>query len=256
MRISVVVPSFNQGAYLRKCLDSILDQQGDGVAVEVIVIDGGSTDGSREIIEGYADRLAYWVSAPDRGQTHALIKGFARTGGEVMGWLNSDDLLMPGALAAVARAFAERPDVDVVYGDANLVDRDGRHLKTKKEIDFDLDILLWDYDYIPQPSTYWRRALWQRSGGLDEGIECAMDYGLWLRFAKAGACFAHLPVVLSSMRMYPEQKNQRLRALSNREDRLLRERFLGRPIGGAERLGRRVWHKARRIRKRLAISAY
>lgn len=256
MKFSIVVPSFQQAAFLPQCLDSLLAQRGNHVELEFIVIDGGSTDGSREIIERYADRLAYWVSEPDRGQTHALIKGFERATGDILGWLNADDVLLPRALEKVAGAFARAPEVDVMYGDMNWVDREGRLIKAQREIGFDLDILLWVYDYIPQPSTFWRRRVWQRSGGLDEHLECAMDYDLWLKFVKAGARFAHLPEVLSHMRSYPEQKNRRLRAVSDREDQFVRERFLGRSVRRAERTVKKSWHKGRRIVQRLAIGAY
>jgi len=256
LRLSVVIPSFNHATFLEACLESVVGQAADGVGVEAIVIDGGSTDGSREIIERYADQLAYWVSEPDRGQSHALSKGFERSTGEVMGWLNSDDMLAPGALAVVAEFFRERPDIDLLYGDMKLVDREGRPLKVKKETAFDLGAFLWVYNYIPQPSTFWRRRTWERSGGLDEGLQCAMDCDLWLKFVKAGAKFAHVPVVLSCMRMYPEQKNQRLREISNREDLILRERFLGRKTGRFESARKKLWHKARRVMKRLAVGAY
>ena len=256
MKFSIVVPSLNQAAFLGQCLESLLGQRNAGVDLEAIVVDGGSTDGSREIIGRYADRLAYWVSEPDRGQTHALIKGFERATGDILGWLNADDVLLPRALEKVAGAFARASEFDVVYGDMNWVDREGRLIKTQREIGFDLDILLWVYDYIPQPSTFWRRRIWERSGGLDEHLECAMDYDLWLKFVKDGAHFAHLPQVLSHMRFYPEQKNQRLRAVSDREDQLVRERFLGRSVGRAERTVKTAWHKGRRIVKRLAVGAY
>jgi len=256
VHLSIVVPSFNQALYLEACLESVLGQASEGLEIEALVIDGGSEDGSREIIERYADRLTYWVSEPDRGQTHALIKGFERSAGEIMCWVNSDDYLAPGALAKVAGFFKGHPDIDVLYGDMVWVDRDGSFLKMKREIAFDLDIFLWDYNYIPQPSTFWRRSIWERSGGLDENLECAMDYDLWLKFVKAGARFAHLPEVLSYMRTYPEQKNRRLRAISDEEDLRLREAFLGRKIGRVERARKKLWHKARRVLKRLAVGAY
>ncbi len=253
-RISIVTCSFNQAEFLEETIRSVLEQ--NYPSLEYVVVDGGSNDGSVRIISRYADKFAYWVSEPDQGQAHALAKGFDHSTGEIMGWVNSDDTLVPGALAAVSGFFRQHPDVDVVYGDANLVGRDGQFLKSKREIEFDLGVLLWDYDYIPQPSTFWRRGIWERSGGLDMKIQCAMDYDLWLKFAKADAHFEHLPVALSNMRFYPEQKNRRLRSVSNREDDIVRERFLGRRISRAERARKKVWHKVRRVVKRLAIGAY
>ena len=256
LRTSIVVPSYNQAPYIEECLESIFVQRDDAVDLEVFVVDGGSSDGSCDVIRRFENQLNGWSSEHDSGQTDALIKGFRRCTGDVMGWLNSDDMLMPGALAKVIDFLAHRPQVEVVYGNAEWIDKDGNLIKLKKEIAFDLDILLWDYCYLPQTSTFWRRTAWERTSGLDANLVCAMDYGLWLDFVRTGARFAHLPEVLSRQRIYPEQKNQRWRAISNREDQELRERFLGRAINASERSAKKCLHKARRISKRLAIGAY
>ena len=256
MMFSFVVPCLNHSAFLGECLESLVSQRDDDVELEIYVIDGGSTDETRLLLECFDDKLTGWTSEPDRGQTHALLKGFARSTGDVMGWLNADDILVPGALSRVARFFEQRPHVDIVYGDAEWIDKQGEFIKNKKEIAFDLDILLWDYCYLPQSSTFWRRSAWERTTGLDETLFCAMDYDLWLKLAASGARFEHMRGVLSRQRIYPEQKNQRFRAISDQEDRLLRERFLSRPIGETERLARKCLHKARRIGKRFAVGAY
>jgi glycosyltransferase involved in cell wall biosynthesis len=237
-------------------LESIFVQREEKVDLEIFVVDGGSSDGSFEIIRRFENQLNGWVSEPDNGQTDALIKGFRRCTGDVMGWLNSDDVLVPGALAKVIDFLAHRPQIEVVYGNAQWIDKDGSLIKLKREIAFDPDILLWDYCYLPQTSTFWRRAAWERTCGLDATLVCAMDCGLWLDFVRTGAEFAHMPEVLSRQRMYPEQKNQRWRAISDREDRQLQERFLGRAISASERSAKKCLHKARRIGKRLAIGAY
>jgi len=251
MICSIVVPSFNHAEFLGKCLDSLLEQQRRDIDLEVVVMDGGSQDGTRVLLEKYSDHLSYWVSEPDEGQSDALARGFKRTTGDIMGYVNSDDWLLPDALAHVAETFKKYPEVDVVYGDALLVDRGGATLRTKREIDFDLEILLWDYCYIPQTATFWRRRIWEKSGGINPRIQCAMDYDLWLKFAKAGARFHHIDMPLAAMRIYPEQKNQRLRSISDAEDRELRSAFLGRPISRWEARARRYWQKARRVAKKL-----
>lgn len=255
MKISVVVPSFNHGPYLSRCLDSILDQK-TTAELEVIVMDGGSSDESRDIIGARSARLSHWESAPDGGQADALIRGFEKSTGDVMGWLNSDDMLRPGALELVRAFFEESVDVDVVYGDMETMDASGKSIALHREIDFDPDILLWTYDYIPQPSTFWRRRIWERAGGLRTEFQCALDYDLWMRFVALGARFQHVPHALSRFRVYPEQKNQRLRATSNAEDRRIREEFLGRPPGMIETALKYSWHRGRRIVKRLVTGDY
>lgn len=255
MKLSLVIPSYNHAPFLGQCLDSVLDQE-SRMELEVIVMDGGSDDGSREIIEAHAARLAYWESGSDGGQTDALIRGFGKSTGDVMGWLNSDDMLLPGTLEIVRASFEEGPGIDVIYGDMELIDLAGKCFAVHKEIDFDSDILLWTYDYIPQPSTFWRRRIWERSGGLRSEFQCAMDYDLWMRFAAHDAHFQHVPHVLSRFRVYPEQKNQRLRATSDAEDRRIREEFLGRHPGMIETALKYSWHRGRRIMKRLVAGDY
>lgn len=256
MKISVVVPSFNHGPFLEQCLLSIFEQSTPNIALDVIVMDGGSLDQSVDIIRKYEQRLAFWVSQPDGGQTAALVEGFRRSSGDVMCWLNSDDFFLGGALAKVADEFVTNPEAGVVYGDAIWVERDGTEIKLQKEIEFDEKILLWVYNYIPQPSTFWRRDLWERSDKLDPRLVCAMDYDLWLKFLRAGGSFRHISAPLSAMRRYPEQKNQRLRAISNREDTLIREQHLGRRCSAVEASILGIWHRGRRISRRLAGGGY
>ncbi|MGC8876987.1 glycosyltransferase family 2 protein [Thermus sp.] len=222
-KITVVTPSYNQARFLEATLRSVHDQGYPNL--EHIVIDGGSTDGSVEIIRKFEDRLAYWVSEPDKGQTDALIKGFSRATGEILAWLNSDDLYEPRALWEVAEFFARHPDVQFVYGDALWIDTEGRILKPKKEIPFNRFIWFYDHNYIPQPSAFWRRELYEAVGGLDPRFDLAMDADLWIRFSERTRP-VHVRRIWSRMRLYPEQKNQRLRAVSNQEDEIIRKRYL------------------------------
>jgi glycosyltransferase involved in cell wall biosynthesis len=194
MKFSIVVPSFNHARYLPDCLDSILAQRFSGIELEIVVMDGGSTDGSREIIEERGRHLSFFQSQRDGGQTDALIQGFAKTSGDIMGWLNSDDMLVSGALEAVWQTFVDDADADVLYGDMDIISANGRTHRVHREIDFDPDILLWVHDYIPQPSTFWRRRIWERVEGLRQEFTCAMDYDLWMQFMAAGANFRHIPV--------------------------------------------------------------
>ncbi len=223
-RISLVTCSYQQARYLETTIQSVLSQ--GYPALEYSIIDGDSTDGSVEVIRRYESELADWVSEPDRGQTDALIKGFERTDGEIMGWLCSDDLLLPGALQAVGEFFARHPHEQAVYGDALWIDGDGRYLRPKCEIPFSRFVFLHDHNYIPQPSMFWRRSLYRAVGGLNRAFNLAMDGDLWDRFAEQ-APIAHLPRYLSCMRWYPEQKTRSLKSAAKAENAALRLRRSG-----------------------------
>jgi glycosyltransferase involved in cell wall biosynthesis len=207
--ISIVTCSYQQGKFIDSTIRSVLEQ--DYPQLEYIVIDGGSSDSTIEILKTHGSRIDYWVSEPDNGQTDALIKGFQRCRGEIMGWLCSDDLLLPGALQAVADYFEEHPEVQAVYGDALWIDGHGKLIRQKREIPYFQFLMRFDHNYVPQPSMFWRRGLFERVGGLDPRFNLAMDADLWDRFAQATR-IAHVPRFLSCMRYYPEQKTRRLRA--------------------------------------------
>ncbi len=222
LRLSVVIPSFNQAAFIEQTLESLFNQQ--DIArneLEIVVIDGGSSDGSVGILERHSDRIAYWVSEPDEGQTHALIKGFEVATGDVLGWLCSDDLLEPRAARQVLDFFASHPKASFVYGDACWIDRDSRFLRWNKEIPFNWFIWVYDYNYIAQPSAFWRRGLYEEVGGLRQEFDLAMDADLWARFARITRP-RHVRRAWSKMRSYPEQKNKRLRTQSDAEDLRIR----------------------------------
>jgi glycosyltransferase involved in cell wall biosynthesis len=232
--ISLVTCSYQQGAFIDATLRSVLDQ--GYPALEYIVIDGGSADASVDVIRRHADRLAYWTSESDRGQSDALIKGFSRAHGEVQGWLCSDDLLLPGSLQTVGNFFAEHPDVGAVYGNALWIDGAGNYLRPKKESGFHRLAFLFDHNYIPQPSMFWRRALYEKVGGLDRDFHLAMDSDLWERFSRETR-IAHIPQYLSCMRYYPEQKTRALKPQGRIEDALIRQRS---PL--ARGPGQALWH--------------
>lgn len=223
-KISVVTPCFNHARFLEATLRSVWNQ--DCPNLDHIVIDGGSTDGSLNIIRRYSERLAYWVSEPDRGHIDAYIKGFDRATGDIMCWLNSDDLFEPWTLREVAQFFIDNSQARVVYGDATWIDIDGKPIKPKKEHAFNRFIWTYDYNFIPQPSTFWRRDLYEEVGGLNPRFQLAMDADLWIRFADVTRIH-HVRRPWSRMRLHPLNINRVRRAESDREDLIIRRRYIG-----------------------------
>jgi glycosyltransferase involved in cell wall biosynthesis len=201
--ISIVTPSFNQANFLEATLASVLGQ--DYRPLEYIVIDGGSTDGSVDILRRHADRLGAWVSEPDHGQTDAINKGLRRARGEVLAYLNSDDLYLPGALSRVAAFFDAHPEVDLVYGDCQLIDPAGQPLGWLPAHEFSLRRTIERAEYIPQPAAFWRRALYNQVGPFDDGLHFAMDYDFFIRAGRAGQV-AHLPHPVAAFRLHPGSK--------------------------------------------------
>jgi glycosyltransferase involved in cell wall biosynthesis len=189
--VSIVTPSFNQGSFLEETISSVLAQTYQ--PIEYIVIDGGSTDDSVEIIQKYADRLAYWVSEPDRGQSHAINKGLQRSTGAVIGWLNSDDTLMPGTVARVVDAMEQDPMV--VHGSVRLIDADSKTIArpklAKRNQEFGIETIVGE-GLVNQPGSFWNRAIMERVGYLNEDLNYIMDFELWVRMALGGARFLRL----------------------------------------------------------------
>lgn len=203
-KISIVTPSFNQGRFIEKTILSVIEQ--DYPNLEYIIIDGGSTDESVEIIKKYEKHLAYWVSEPDRGQSHAINKGFELATGEIFGWLNSDDWYHDGALKAVSDAFASNPDAGAVVGSGDMVDENGESIRFKEAFDVSREELYnWHYNFFWQPSCFFTRNAWEESGRLDENIHYAMDLDLWFRISSHFR-FAKTSAFLSSSQQHTEAK--------------------------------------------------
>lgn len=251
-RITIVTPSFNQAEFLEAALASVHGQAYPNL--EHIVIDGGSTDGSVEILERFASRLSHLQIGHDRGQTDALIQGFSRATGDILAWLNSDDLLVPGALGEVAAYFTSHPEDSFVFGDSVWIDRVGRVVKRKREMPFIRSVWLRTYDYIPQPSAFWRRSLYEDVGGLDPSFDLAMDADLFARMSERTR-LRHVPRIWSHMRAHAGQKNVRLRARSDEEDARIRARYLNATTGLRWQLECAL-ARAVRIGYRAAIGAY
>lgn len=251
-KISIVTPSYNQAPFLEATIQSVLSQNYPNL--EYIIIDGGSTDGSVDIIHKYAEHLTYWVSESDNGQTDALIKGFNRATGDILGWLCSDDLLEPWTLQEVAEFFSQNPQARVVYGDTTWIDTKDRLLKIRKELAFNRFILLYEHNFIPQPSTFWRRDLYEEVGGLNTKFDVAMDADLWLRFSEITHLY-HRRRPWSRMRIYPEQKTYRLLSQKNLEKKILRQKYYGDESNYAVR-AKKIFAKGIRLSWKLAAGCY
>jgi glycosyltransferase involved in cell wall biosynthesis len=180
--VSIVTPSYNQAPYLAATIESVLSQ--DYPNLEYLVVDGGSTDGSQEIIRRYADQLTWWVSEKDQGQTDAINKGFAHANGEIFAWLNSDDTYEPNAIREAVEFLQENPAIGLVYGDCNFIDETGKKFGKFNAAQTDLKKLRRGYVHIPQQAAFWRAELWRLVAPLDETFYFAMDYDLWVRLAK------------------------------------------------------------------------
>ncbi len=235
--ISLVTPSLNQGRFLADTIESVLEQSKP--PLEYVIQDGGSTDGSCDVIARFAPRLHRWESAPDSGQAAALNRGFEGTSGEVMGWLNADDLLLPGSLAYVAGFLRRNSSVDVVYGHRVLIDEDGREIGRQVIPRHDDQILGWA-DFVPQETIFWRRSAWEAAGGgFDESFECAMDWDLLVRLRDSGARMVRLPRFLGAFRVHGDQKTLKLGPTTGTEEmERIRRRLHGREVTQGEVLRR------------------
>jgi glycosyltransferase involved in cell wall biosynthesis len=206
--ISVVTPSFNQDRFIEETIRSVLLQ--GYPALEYIIIDGGSTDASLDIIKKYEPWLTYWVSEPDRGQSHAINKGWQRASGEVLAWLNSDDTYNPAALRRAAEALQCNPAVSMIYSDMNYIDVSGNVIYRLKSQPYEFHKLLLD-NYVTQSTVFLRREVLDKVGFLDEGYRLIMDHEMWLRIGRANAV-AYVPeAVLANLRIYPETTSNRFR---------------------------------------------
>lgn len=200
--VSIVTPSFNQGRYLRRTIDSVLDQ--DYPHIEYFVFDGGSTDESVKILQGYGNRF-FWRSGPDAGQSDAINQGIRKSRGDILAYLNSDDILLPGAVSRIVEHFQRHPDCDLLYGNAYHIDENDRVLEPYPTAPYSFERLVQSC-CICQPATFWRRRVMDRIGLFDDTLHFAMDYEYWLRLARVRGTLRHVPDYLACSRVHGATK--------------------------------------------------
>jgi len=242
-KVSVITPSYNQAQFLERTIRSVLEQ--DYPNIEYIIIDGGSTDGSVDIIRRYADRLAYWVSEPDRGQAHAINKGLQRATGVWVAWQNSDDVFYPGAFAQLAQMAQQQPDADLIIGNMNLIDQDDRMLRDIKYVRPTYRALLAEGMVLTNQAAFWRRSLHDQIGYLDETLDCGFDYEWFLRVLNGGRAAAHVNASWGGLRMHEDTKTSKRQEVFEREYRKILE---GRQASWVSR----KYHQLRRLMLMLA----
>ena len=219
-RISIITPSFNQVQFLERTMHSVLDQGYPNL--EYIIVDGGSTDGSVEIIRKYADRLAYWVSEPDRGQSHAINKGLQRATGEWAAWQNSDDIFYPGAFKNFAQMVQKNPRVDLIIGNMNLIDSDDQVLRDIKYVRPTYRSLLAEGMLLTNQAAFWRRLVHDEIGYLDESLDCCLDYEWFLRLLRKKKA-AHVNVTWGALRLHEDTKSHHRQATFTKEIRQINQ---------------------------------
>lgn len=214
-KISIVTPSYNQAGFIEETIRSILLQGYPDI--EYIIIDGGSTDGSVDVIKKYNQWISYWVSEPDRGQSHAINKGWARCTGEIVAWLNSDDVYQPGAFFKVAQFMGENKHVGMLYGQCDLIDEAGETIGACPSMAFDLKALACNQWYISQPATFFRKSTIDRIGGINERLQLVMDWEYFLRIALELIPIEQMAVPTAKFRTWENAKTNALAIRSGME---------------------------------------
>ncbi len=201
--VSIITPSYNQARYLEETIRSVLEQ--DYPALEYFVMDGGSNDGSVEIIRRYGDQLTGWVSEKDQGQADAINKGFRRATGEIIAWLNSDDAYQPGAIQKAVESFEKHPEAGLVYGNVLSIDENSQPFNLQTFKPFTLNDLM-AFNIISQPAVFMRRSILEKAGLLDPTFHFLLDHHLWLRILRLAPA-VYLPETLAAARYHAEAKN-------------------------------------------------
>lgn len=219
MKFSIVTPTYNQADFLERTILSVINQV--GVEYEYVIIDGKSRDNTVSIIRKYEEKLRHWESEEDRGQSHAINKGFSLATGDIFAYLNSDDVYTANALSYVKKMFEDNPEVDVVYGDCGYMDSNDVVFRVKKAPQFSKSHL-YKKNFIFQPATFFRRRIYEKIGPLDERYHFCMDYEYWIRMAKNAAVFRRLPMTLACMRFHDLAKSVAKIQIALNEERAMK----------------------------------
>ncbi len=225
VRISVVTPSFNQAAFLEETLRSVIAQK--QFVHEYFVVDGGSTDGSVELIRRHADQIDFWLSEKDAGQADAIQKGFSRASGDYLFWLNSDDVLLPGALEKVHAALDAHPHWDALTGYHVRMDADSRIISCHRTPTESAMRARWGIHHVIQQTCFFRRSLYEKIGKIDPQLHCVLDTELWCRMFDAGAVWGHIPHYLAGFRQHGAAKGSDSKWLQmyRDEEEMLRQKY-------------------------------
>lgn len=222
-KISIVTPSYNQAQFLERTILSVLNQNYPNL--EYTIIDGGSIDGSVEIIKKYEKYLIYWVSEKDNGQTQAINKGFQKSTGKIIAWLGSDDTYLPEIFYKIMKSFKNNPEADLIFGNIYFINEHDKRIGELKFTEFDFDTLIYEGGNLHQTGTFWTRKIYEKVGGLDSNYKFCMDYDFFCRVAKVGK-LCHIRDFFANFRMHKDTKSSIISHIGRKEHKGIAMRYI------------------------------
>jgi len=222
-KISIVTPSYNQAQFLERTILSVLNQNYPNL--EYIIIDGGSMDGSVEIIKKYEKYLTYWISGKDKGQSHAINKGFQKSTGEILAWLNSDDTYLPATFFTVNRNFNQNPEADLIFGNIYFIDKNDKKIGELRFTKFDFDTLIYEGGNLHQTGTFWTKNIYKKVGGINPNYKFCMDYDFFCRVAEKGR-LCYLKDYFANFRIHTNAKSSIINHIGHKEHKEIMMRYI------------------------------